>query len=88
MAELPEGTDRGRLVIVREKDVPDAPELTVGAAWLQNEPDTFEFLRFDGETPEQAEAREEAAAAAAEPAPAPKSETKQPPAPPRTGGDF
>lgn len=85
MPELPAGTDRSTLVVVRPKTVPegvkpeDVPEHIVGAAWLEGFPEDFEFVRFDGETPEQAAAREEAAAkdAAASEAPTPKGETPQ-----------
>lgn len=71
MADLPAGTDRNTLVVVRARDVPEGtdpsnvPEYIVGAAWLEAFPEDFDFVRFDGETDEQATAREEAALAAA-----------------------
>lgn len=58
MPDLPAGLDRSTLVVVRPKDLPenvkpeDSPEHVVGVAWLEAYPDDFEFLRFDGETPE------------------------------------
>jgi hypothetical protein len=85
MADLPAGTDRNTLVVVRPKELPegvsaeDAPTHVVGVAWLQAFPEDFEFLRLDGETEEQATAREEAAAAAAAAAEKPAKTTTPPP---------
>lgn len=82
---MPDLSDRNRLVVVRPKEAPegvkpeDLPEHIVGAAWLEAFPEDFEFLRYDGETQEQATAREAAEAEAAKPA--------KTPAPPR-GDQF
>lgn len=68
MPELPAGTDRSRLVVVLPTEVPEGTEPVehvVGAAWLTSSPGDFEFLRFDGETEEQAAEREKAAAESA-----------------------
>jgi hypothetical protein len=85
MADLPAGTDRNTLVIVRPKETPEGTdpatvaEYTVGAAWLQAFPEDFDFVRFEGESAEQAAAREEAAtAAAAAETKAPKTQTPPP----------
>lgn len=68
MPEIPAGTDRATLVLVRAKEPyegAEAPhEFVVGAAYLEAFPDEVEFVRFADETEEAAEAREAKAAAA------------------------
>lgn len=68
MATLPAGTDRGTLVLVRTKEVPEGLtepiEFVVGAGYLDAFSDEVDFVRFADESPEAADAREEKQAAA------------------------
>jgi hypothetical protein len=90
MPVLPEGIDRGTLVVVRSKpaegaSAEDLPEFVVGAGYVRAFPDEVDFVRLDGETEEQAKAREDAEADAA-PAQAP-AKTSPPEGQRRTAAD-
>lgn len=64
MADLPEGTDRGTLVLVQTKEEgqTEPTQFVVGAGYLEAFGDEVEFVRFASETADAAEAREKAAA--------------------------